>query len=133
MSEPSAQPAANRVLVALDPSPFGLAALEAAIQWAAELQAELQGLFVEDVNLVRACHAQGKLITAICHGPWILISAGLARGKQITGYVAVRDDLVNAGATWVDVPAIRDGNIISGRVPTDLPEFCHMIIDALAE
>jgi protease I len=83
--------------------------------------------------LVRACHQRGKLLAAICHGPWVLISAGVMRGKRATGYVAVRDDLVNAGAEFVDVPAIRDGNILTGRVPDDLPEFCQEIIQALAE
>jgi protease I len=82
--------------------------------------------------LVRDCHARGKLLAAICHGPWILISAGIMAGKRATGYVAVRDDLINAGAKFVDVPAVRDGNIVTGRVPDDLPEFCHEIIEALS-
>lgn len=85
------------------------------------------------LDLVRECHRRGKLLAAICHGPWILISAGIIKGKQATGYIAVRDDLVNAGAEFVDVPAVRDGNIITGRVPDDLPEFCQEIIKALAE
>ena len=84
------------------------------------------------LELVRECHRQGKLLAAICHGPWVLISAGVMRGKQATGYVAVRDDLVNAGAEFVDVPVVRDGNIITGRVPDDLPEFCQEIIGALS-
>jgi len=83
--------------------------------------------------LVRAYHARGKLLAAICHGPWILISAGIMAGKRATGYVAVRGDLINAGAEFVDVPAVRDGNVITGRVPDDLPEFCHEIIEALSE
>ena len=82
--------------------------------------------------LVRDCHARGKLLAAICHGPWVLISAGIMAGKRATGYVAVRDDLINAGAEFVDVPAVRDGNIVTGRVPDDLPEFCHEIIEALS-
>jgi len=85
------------------------------------------------LDLVRECHQRGKLLAAICHGPWILISAGIMEGKQATGYVAVRDDLVNAGAEFVDVPAVRDGNIITGRVPDDLPECCQEIIKALSE
>jgi len=80
---------------------------------------------------VRECHRQGKLLAAICHGPWVLISAGVMKGKRATGYIAVRDDLVNAGAEFVDVPAVRDGNILTGRVPDDLPEFCGEIIRAL--
>ena len=84
------------------------------------------------LELVRECHRRGKLLAAICHGPWILISAGVMKGKRATGYIAVRDDLVNAGAEFVDVPAVRDGNIITGRVPDDLPEFCQEIIKALS-
>jgi protease I len=85
------------------------------------------------LELVRQCHQQGKLLAAICHGPWVLISAGIIKGKRATGYVAVRDDLVNAGAEFVDVPAVRDDNIITGRVPDDLPEFCQEITKALSE
>ena len=89
-------------------------------------------LHTETLGLVRECNQRGKLLTAICHGPWVLLSAGVMGGKQATGYVAVRDDLVNAGAEFVDVPAVRDGNIITGRVPDDLPEFCQEIIKALS-
>jgi protease I len=84
------------------------------------------------LELVRECHRRGKLLASICHGPWILISAGVMKGKRATGYIAVRDDLVNAGAEFVDVAAVRDGNIITGRVPDDLPEFCQEIIKALS-
>ncbi|NIM94539.1 MAG: DJ-1/PfpI/YhbO family deglycase/protease [Anaerolineales bacterium] len=84
------------------------------------------------LELVRECHQQGKVLAAICHGPWILISAGIMEGRRATGYVAVRDDLVNAGAEFEDVPAVTDGNIITGRVPDDLPEFCQEIIKALS-
>jgi protease I len=89
-------------------------------------------LHAETLELVRECHQRGKVLAAICHGPWILISAGVMGGRRATGYVAVRDDLVNAGAEFVDVPATRDGNIITGRVPDDLPEFCQEIIEALS-
>jgi protease I len=85
------------------------------------------------LDLVRRFHEGGKLLAAICHGPWILISAGIMSGKRATGYAAVRDDLRNAGAQYTDVPAIRDGNIITGRVPDDLTEFCREIINALEE
>jgi len=85
------------------------------------------------LDLVQECHQRGKLLAAICHGPWVLISAGIMEGRRATGYVAVRDDLLNAGAEFVDVPAVRDGNIVTGRVPDDLPEFCQEIIEALSE
>ncbi|MBO3810053.1 MAG: type 1 glutamine amidotransferase [Candidatus Brockarchaeota archaeon] len=80
------------------------------------------------IELVKRANRLGKLIAAICHGPQVLISAGIVRGKRITAYKAVRDDLINAGAVFEDVPAVRDGNIITGRVPDDLPEFCREII-----
>ena len=83
------------------------------------------------LHLTREFDKQGKLLAAICHGPWILISAGLMQGKRATGYVAVRDDLRNAGATYVDAPAVTDGNIVTGRVPDDLPEFCQAVIQKL--
>lgn len=85
------------------------------------------------LGLVQQCHQRGKLLAAICHGPWVLISAGIMGGKRATGYAAVRDDLLNAGAEFIDVPAVRDGNIVTGRVPDDLPEFCQEIIEALSE
>jgi len=84
------------------------------------------------LTLVRDCDKNGKFVAAICHGPWVLISAGIMKGKKATCYIAVRDDLINAGAEYINVPAIRDGNIITGRVPDDLPEFCQEIINALS-
>ena len=84
------------------------------------------------LELVRECHQHGKLLAAICHGPWVLISAGIMAGKQATGYIAVKDDLVNAGAEFLDLPAVKDGNILTGRVPDDLPEFCQEIIKILS-
>ncbi|MBN1219440.1 MAG: type 1 glutamine amidotransferase [Anaerolineae bacterium] len=85
------------------------------------------------LELVRACNRQGKFLAAICHGPWVLISAGVMKGKKATCYVAIKDDVENSGAEFIDVPAIRDGNLITGRVPDDLPELCQEIIKALAE
>jgi protease I len=90
-------------------------------------------LHEDTLDLVRRFHEKGKLLAAICHGPWILISAGIMSGKRATGYAAVRDDLRNAGAEFADAPAVRDGNIITGRVPDDLTEFCGEIIKALQE
>ena len=82
--------------------------------------------------LTRECYSSGKIIAAICHGPWVLISAGLVKGIKTCGYDAVHDDLINAGAELLDVPTVRDGNIITGRVPDDLPEFCEEIVRALS-
>ena len=86
----------------------------------------------EVLKLVRAFHEEGRLIAAICHGPQVLISAGIVKDRRMTCYEAVKDDLVNAGAIYVDEPAVRDGNIITARIPDDLPEFCRLIIDSLS-
>ena len=83
------------------------------------------------LGLVRAVHTAGGLVATICHGPWILISAGIVRGRTLTSTVGIRDDVVNAGATWVDQPAVIDGNIVSARVPGDLPAFGAAMLEVL--
>ena len=75
------------------------------------------------LRLVRDVHEAGGLVATICHGPWILISAGIVRGRTLTSTVGIRDDVTNAGATWVDQSVVVDGNIVSSRVPRDLPAF----------
>ena len=84
------------------------------------------------LRLVREMHEAGKMIATICHGPWILISAGIVRGRTLTSTVGIRDDVTNAGAVWVDRPVVVDGNIVSARVPADLPEFGAAMVDLLA-
>jgi protease I len=84
------------------------------------------------LRLVREVHEAGGMVATICHGPWILISAGIVRGRRLTSTVGIRDDLVNAGATWVDEPTVTDGNIVSARVPKDLPAFGAAMLAALA-
>jgi len=81
---------------------------------------------------VREVHEAGKLVATICHGPWVLISAGIVRGRRLTSTPGIRDDLVNAGAEWVDAPAVTDGNIVSARVPKDLPAFAKAMLAVLA-
>lgn len=81
---------------------------------------------------VREVHAAGKLVATICHGPWVLISAGIVRGRRLTSTVGIRDDLVNAGAEWVDEPAVIDGNIVSARLPKDLPAFGVAMLKVLS-
>jgi protease I len=89
--------------------------------------------------LVADCYRAGKLVAAICHGPQVLISTDrvmgtdVVRGRKVTAYRAVKDDLDNAGAEYLDVPAVRDGNVVTGRVPDDLPEFCQQVIEFLAQ
>jgi protease I len=83
------------------------------------------------VQLVRDAVAGGKIVAAICHGGWMLCSARCLEGRQVTGFFAIRDDLENAGGIYVDAEVVRDGNLITSRVPSDLPAFCRAIIEAL--
>ena len=80
------------------------------------------------LQLVRDLHAAHRLVATICHGPWVLASAGIVRGLRMTSTVGIRDDLINAGANWVDEPVVEDGNVISSRVPKDLPVFGEAIV-----
>jgi protease I len=82
------------------------------------------------LSTVRELHEMGKVVAAICHGPWVLISAGVVRGRRVTSSVGIKDDLVNAGATWVDEPVVVDGNLVTGRVPKDLPAFGRALVQA---
>ena len=82
-------------------------------------------------DLVRKMDAARKPIGIICHGGLVAISAGIVKGHRVTGSLGIKDDLVNAGATWVDSPAFRDGNQVWGRVVADIPDFCRELIAAL--
>ncbi|BCR03805.1 protease [Desulfuromonas versatilis] len=84
------------------------------------------------VDLVREAAEQGKVVAAICHGGWMLSSAGIVKGRQMTGFFAIRDDMVHAGAEFFDREVVRDGNLITSRIPKDLPAFCRTILEALA-
>jgi protease I len=83
------------------------------------------------VDLVRDAHSEGKIIAAVCHGPQLLISADIIKGRRVTSWPSVAVDLKNAGAIWVNEPMVRDGNIITARRPADLPKFNKAIIEAL--
>jgi protease I len=85
------------------------------------------------LDLVRAAYQQGKIIGSICHAGWVLISAGVVGGHRATGSTGIKDDLTNAGATWTDEAAFRDGNLVWGRVVEDIPAFCRELVNAIAE
>ncbi len=85
------------------------------------------------VELVQAIHAAGRPIGIICHGGLVAISARIVAGSRATGSLGIKDDLENAGASWVDVPALRDGTLIWGRVVEDIPAFCRELVAALAD
>jgi protease I len=83
-------------------------------------------------DLVREMDAAHKPIGIICHGGLVAISAGIVNGRRATGSVGIKDDLINAGATWVDEPAFREGHLVWGRVVADIPDFCRELVAALS-
>ncbi|HET9490990.1 MAG TPA: type 1 glutamine amidotransferase domain-containing protein [Methylomirabilota bacterium] len=85
------------------------------------------------VALVREAAQQGKVVAAICHAGWMLVSAGLLEGRKATSFFSIKDDLIAAGANWVDEEVVVDGTLITSRKPDDLPAFCRAIVQALAK
>ncbi len=83
-------------------------------------------------NFLRDMNDENKPIFAICHAPWTLISAGLTRGRVMTSYHSLKDDLINAGAMWVDEPVVTDENLVTSRHPGDLEAFTAHMIEMLA-
>ncbi|UXY15470.1 type 1 glutamine amidotransferase [Chitiniphilus purpureus] len=84
-------------------------------------------------QLVRSFQAAGKPIGVICHGPWLLVSAGLATGRTLTSWPSLKDDIVNAGAHWIDREVVRDRNWVSSRKPDDLPAFNRELLQLISE
>lgn len=83
------------------------------------------------VEFVRTGARREKVIAAICHAGWMLVSADIIRGKRVTGFFSIKDDLVNAGGLYEDREVVHDGNVITSRSPADLPAFCRSIREAL--
>jgi len=81
--------------------------------------------FVHEINKA------GKLVEAICHGPWVLCSSRMLKGRKVTSFYAIKDDVINAGADWVDAEVVVDGNLVTSRKPEDLPAFCAASIEVL--
>jgi protease I len=84
------------------------------------------------LQLVRDMHARGKILGFICHAGWVAASAKIVKGRRVTGSTGIRDDMQNAGAVWVDEPALRDDNLVWGRVVEDIPDYCRELVRALA-
>jgi protease I len=85
------------------------------------------------VALVKAFHDSGKTIAAICHGPWLLIEAGVIRGRRATSYKSIKTDMVNAGAQWTDEPVVTDEGIVTSRQPSDIDAFSAKIAEEVME
>lgn len=85
------------------------------------------------LNFIRAFFKSGKPVAAICHAPWLLISAGVIEGRKVTSYKSIKDDVINAGADWVDTEVVVDSGLVTSRNPDDLPAFCKKIIEEIGE
>lgn len=83
------------------------------------------------VSLVRSLYERGKIVAAISHAGSMLCSANALQGKKVTSFFSIRADMENAGAAWVDQVVVRDGNLITSRIPSDLPAFCRELVLAL--
>jgi len=83
------------------------------------------------LDFVRGVFDSGGIVAFICHAGWVPISAGIVEGRRVTSFFAIKDDLVNAGADWVDEEVVQDGNLISSRTPADLAAFCRTVIAGL--
>jgi len=80
------------------------------------------------LHLVKRLYEKGKIVAAICHAGWVLVSAGIVSNRSVTSFFSIKDDMVNAGARWVDEEVVVDGNLITSRTPTDLPAFMRAVI-----
>src|SRR5258708_39532607 len=85
------------------------------------------------LRLVSDMAEQGKVVAAVCHGPWVLCSTQALKGRKATCFFAIKDDVINAGAKYTDAEAVRDGNLITSRKPDDLPAFMQNVIQAAKE
>ena len=85
------------------------------------------------VEFVRKFVQSGKPVAAICHGPWMLVEAGVVKGKTVTSWPSVHTDLINAGAKWVDKEVVEDGNLITSRKPDDIPAFSRKVMEVVAK
>ncbi|WP_353474694.1 type 1 glutamine amidotransferase [Salipiger sp. H15] len=85
------------------------------------------------IDLVKDFHNEGKVIAAVCHGPWVLVEAGIVKGREVTSYHSIKTDVVNAGGNWVDEPVACDKGIVTSRKPDDLNAFVAKIVEEVEE
>lgn len=87
----------------------------------------------EALQFIQAFFSSGKPVAAICHAPWLLISAGVISGRKVTSYKSIKDDVINAGGKWEDSAVVVDQGLVTSRNPDDLPAFCNKVIEEIQE
>ena len=98
-----------------------------------QINPDLLRVDADVLDLVRAFHDQGKTIAAVCHAPWVLIEAGILKGRDATSYHSIKTDVKNAGAQWHDKDVVVDQAIITSRMPDDLKAFVSKIVEEIEE
>jgi protease I len=120
--------AVEKLLAEVDPDDFDALLLPGGALNSDKLRVEKKAQ-----EFVRAFDKAGKPMAVICHAPWLLISSGIVKGRTLTSYHTIQDDVRNAGGNWIDQPAVRDRNLLTSRKPADLDAFDAGMIDLFAE
>jgi protease I len=107
------------------------AAYDALVLPGGAINADHLRMVAEAQEWVRTALQAGKPLAVICHAPWVLVSSGVAKGRRLTSYYTIQDDMKNAGADWIDEEVVIDGNLVTSRNPDDLPAFCSALIGML--
>jgi protease I len=118
----------EKILAEVDPEEFDALLLPGGVMNSDKIRVEKKAQ-----EFVRAFDKAGKPIAVICHAPWLLVSSGVVKGRTLTSYHTIQDDIRNAGGSWVDKPAVRDRNLVTSRKPADLDAFDSAMIDLFAE
>jgi protease I len=118
----------EKILAEVDPEDFDALLLPGGV-----INSDLLRVHKKAQDFVRAFDQVGKPMAVICHAPWLLVSSGVVKGRTLTSYHTIQDDIRNAGGTWVDRPAVRDRNLLTSRKPADLDAFDSAMIDLFEE
>ena len=126
--KPADKVAVDLTLDQADPAQFDAVLLPGGV-----MNADTLRVMPKAQQFVQAMQREGKPFAIICHAPWLLVSAGLAKGRKLTSYHTLQDDLKNAGAQWSDQAVVRDGNWVSSRQPDDIPQFNQAMVELFAQ